>query len=79
MHLMRISIICLFLITFSILLSNQQAFADDITLTSNTINDKIILEIKNDRKSNVEIDSLRLWLSGDATFESFKTQKGWTG
>ena len=76
---MRISIICLFLITFSILLSNQQAFADDITLTSNTINDKIILEIKNDRKSNVEIDSLRLWLSGDATFESFKTQKGWTG
>ena len=79
MHILRISIICLFLVTFLILLSNQQVFADDITLTSNTVDNKTILEVKNDRKSNVNVDSIRIWLSGDATFESFKTQKGWTG
>ena len=79
MKLFRISIICLFLITFSLLLSNQQVFAENISVTSNTDQNKTILEVKNDRKSNVEVNSIRIWLSDNAMFESFKTQKGWTG
>jgi len=78
-NMLRIRIICLFLISFSIFLSSQLAFADDITVTSTTDNKQTILEIKNDRKSNVEINSVRIWLSDNAKFESFKTQKGWTG
>ena len=76
---LKIRITCLFLISFSILLSSQLAFADDITVTSTTDNQKTVLEIKNDRKSNVEINSIRIWLSDGAKFESFKTQKGWIG
>jgi len=79
MQILKISIICLFLVTFSILLSDQQAFAEDITITSNTVDKKTILEVKNDRKSNVEVDSIRIWLSDNQSFESFKTQKGWVG
>ena len=78
-NMLKIRITCLFLISFSILLSSQLAFADDITVTSTTDNKKTILEIKNDRKSNVEINSIRIWLSDNAKFESFKTQKGWIG
>jgi len=79
MKILKIGIICLFLVSFSILLSNQEAFAEDITVTSNTANSKTIIEIKNDRKSDVELDSIRIWLSGDESFKSFKTQQGWTG
>jgi len=80
MQVLRISVICLFLVTFSILLSNQQIFAEeDISITSNTIDNKTILEVKNDRKSTIEVDSIRIWLSNNESFESFKTQKGWTG
>ena len=79
MKILKIGIICLFLISFSILLSNQEASAEDITVTSNTSNSQTIIEIKNDRKSNVELDSIRIWLSGNESFKSFKTQQGWTG
>ena len=79
MKILKIGIICLFLVSFSILLSNQEAFAEDITVTSNTANGKTIIEIKNDRKSDVELDSIRIWLSGNESFKSFKTQQGWIG
>jgi len=79
MQVIKISIVCLFLVTFSILLSDQQVFAENITVTSNTIDNKIILEVKNDRKSSIEMDSIRIWLSDNQLFESFKTQKGWIG
>jgi len=79
MKILKIGIICLFLISFSILLSNQEAFAEDITVTSNTADSKTIMEIKNDRKSDVELDSIRIWLSGNESFKSFKTQQGWIG
>jgi len=79
MKILKIGIICLFLVSFSILLSNQEVFAEDITVTSNTANSKTIIEIKNDRKSDVELDSIRIWLSGNESFKSFKTQKGWIG
>ena len=79
MKILKIGIICLFLVSFSILLSNHEAFAEDITVTSNTTNSKTIIEIKNDRKSDVELDSIRIWLSGNESFKSFKTQQGWIG
>ena len=79
MKILKIGIICLFLISFSILLSNQEAFAEDITVTSSTANSQTIIEIKNDRKSDVELDSIRIWLSGNESFKSFKTQQGWIG
>jgi len=79
MKILKVGIICLFLVSFSILLSNQEAFAENITVTSSTANSQTIIEVKNDRKSDAELDSIRIWLSGNETFKSFKTQHGWIG
>jgi len=55
------------------------SFADEIIATSTGFEDSTILELKNSRGNTENIDTVRIWLSGDNEFKSFKTEEGWMG
>lgn len=68
------------LISSIILVSNfESGFADEIIATSTGFEDSIILELKNSRGNTANIDTVRIWLSEDNEFKSFKTEQGWKG
>ena len=51
--------------------------ADDVIVKSISFEKSTIIEFTNDGKE--EVDSFRIWMSGDYNFESFKTENGWLG
>jgi len=73
-------IFSIFLISSVILFSTfQNSSADEVIATSTGFEDSTILELKNSRGNEVNVDSVRIWLSGDNEFKSFKTEQGWMG
>ena len=70
----------LLLVSSVIFVSNfETSFAEEIIATSTGFEDSTILELKNSRGNNANIDTVRIWLSGDNEFKSFKTEEGWMG
>ena len=70
----------LVLISSIILLSSfENSFADEIIAESIGFENSTILELKNSRGNIASIDSVRIWLSGENEFKSFKTEEGWMG
>ncbi|MDC0041423.1 hypothetical protein OAJ50_01715 [Candidatus Nitrosopelagicus sp.] len=68
------------LISSIIFVSNfGTSFADEVIATSTGFEDSTILELKNSRGNTANIDTVRIWLSGDNEFKSFKTEEGWIG
>lgn len=68
------------LISSIIFISNlENSFADEIIATSTGFENSTILELKNSRGNSDSIDSVRIWLSEENEFKSFKTEKGWMG
>ena len=69
------------LIISSIILVSSfgSSFADEIIATSTEFEDSAILELKNSRGNTVDISIVRIWLSGENEFKSFKTEQGWMG
>ena len=59
--------------------SFENSFADEVIATSTGFEDSTILELKNSRGNTAEIDTVRIWLSGNNEFKSFKTEEGWMG
>ena len=55
------------------------SYADEVIATSTGFEDSTILELKNNRGNTESIDTVRIWLSGDNEFKSFKTEQGWMG
>ena len=73
-------IFSLLLISSIVFVSGFNAsFADEIIATSTGFEDSTILEIKNNRGNTASIDMVRIWLSGENEFKSFKTENGWMG
>ena len=73
-------IFSIFLISSVVLVSSvENSFADGVVATSIGFEDSTILELKNSRGNTVEVDSIRIWVSGDNEFKSFKTEQGWIG
>ena len=65
----------LLLISSIVLISSvQNSFADDVIATSTGFENSTILELKNSRGNSANIDSVRIWLSGENEFKSFKTE-----
>jgi len=64
---------------FSIILITfpSNAYGEEITVKSIALEETTILELTND--SEVEVNTLRIWLGADFSFKSFKTEKGWIG
>jgi hypothetical protein len=74
-------ILCVAIFSASILiLSDQPIHAEGpITVSSIGLDSTSIIEFKNSIDNNFNIDSVKIWLSKDNSFKSFKTEKGWTG
>ena len=73
-------IFSVFLISSVILVSSvQNGFADEVVATSIGFENSVILELKNSRGNTANIDSVRIWLSDNNEFKSFKTEEGWLG
>ena len=61
-------------------INEQSAYGEEvITVKSSSLDNSSILELKNNRGGDANIDSVRIWLSQDNSFKSFKTENGWTG
>ena len=70
----------LLLISSVIFVSNfDTSFADEVIAVSTGFEDSTILELKNSRGNTADIDMVRIWLSGENEFKSFKTENGWMG
>jgi len=73
-------IFSIFLISSLVLVSSvQNSFADEVIATSLGFEDSTILELKSSRGNEANINSVRIWLSEDNEFKSFKTEQGWMG
>ena len=59
--------------------SFQSSFANEIIATGTGFEDSSILELKSNRGNTANIDTVRIWLSGENEFKSFKTEQGWIG
>ena len=59
--------------------SFESSFADEVIATSSGFENSSILELKNSRGNTANIDTVRIWLSQDNEFKSFKTENGWIG
>jgi len=62
---------------FSIALVSIPSYAEEISVESIALDETTIMELIND--SNVDINTFRVWLGSEFSFESFKTEKGWVG
>ena len=71
-----LSIFLIFSIAVISNLSNGYA-ADEIIVNSIAFEKSTIIEFTND--GDEEINSFRMWLGSDYSFESFKTENGWVG
>ena len=61
-------------------ISDYIAYAEnEIIVNSIGFENSTVLEFKNSRGNNTEIDSVRIWLGDGNSFQSFKTEKGWMG
>ena len=75
-----ILVFSLLLISSVIIVSNfGTSFADEVIATSTGFEHSTILELKNSRGNMANIDTVRIWLSEDNEFKSFKTEEGWIG
>ena len=76
-----LSILCILALAVTIFAINEQsAYAEEaISAKSVSLDNSSILELKNNRGSDFNIDSVRIWLGQDNSFKSFKTENGWTG
>jgi len=70
----------LLLISSVMIISNiESGFADEVIATSTGFEDSTLLELKNSRGNIASIDTVRIWVSGENEFKSFKTEEGWMG
>ena len=75
-----VALFSLLLISSIVLISSfESSFADEIIATSTGFESSTILELKNIRGNTANIDTVRIWLSEENEFKSFKTEQGWIG
>ena len=65
------------LFSISLMLIPSNVFAEEINVKSLGVDKTTIITITNEASKDVK--TFRIWLSQNISFESFKTEKGWTG
>ncbi|MBU12998.1 MAG: hypothetical protein CMH71_01285, partial [Nitrosopumilales archaeon] len=53
--------------------------AETISVNAKNLDNTIIIEFSNSPNNTSEIKTIKVWLGGDKTFKSFKTESGWGG
>jgi len=62
-----------------ILPSSEITAAETISANAKNLDNTIIIEFSNSPNNTSEIKTIKVWLGGDKTFKSFKTEHGWGG
>ena len=57
--------------------SDLNSIIQGVNIKSFALEETVIIEFTND--SDMVINTVRIWLEGDASFKSFKTEEGWFG
>ena len=70
-----LSIILLFSITLMTIPTN--VYGAEVNVKSFSLEETTIITVENN--SNENVNTFRIWLGSDFTFQSFKTEKGWVG
>ena len=65
------------LFSISLILTPLNGYAEEINVKSVGVDKTTIITLTNDGSKDVK--TFRIWLSQDANFQSFKTEKGWIG
>ena len=65
------------LFSISLMLIPSNGYAEEINVKSVGVDKTTIITLTNDASKDVK--TFRIWLSQNASFESFKTEKGWVG
>ena len=65
------------LFSISLMLIPSNAYAEEINVKSLGVDKTTIITLTNEASKDVK--TFRIWLSQNASFESFKTEKGWIG
>jgi hypothetical protein len=65
------------LFSISLILTPLNGYAEEIDVKSVGLDKTTIITLTND--GSKEVKTFRIWLSQDANFQSFKTEKGWIG
>ena len=53
--------------------------AETISVNAKSLDNTILVEFSNSPNNTSEIKTIKVWLGGDKTFKSFKTESGWGG
>ena len=62
---------------FSIAFISIPSYAEGVSVKSIALDETTVIELTNN--SDVDINTLRIWLGSDFSFKSFKTEKEWVG
>jgi len=73
----RIFLSVIILFSISLILTPLNGYAEEIDVKSVGLDKTTIITLTNDGSKDVK--TFRIWLSQDANFQSFKTEKGWIG
>jgi len=73
----RIFLSVIVLFSISLILTPLNGYAEEIDVKSVGLDKTTIITLTNEGSKDVK--TFRIWLSQDANFQSFKTEKGWIG
>ena len=59
--------------------SSEITAAETISVNAKNLDNTILVEFSNSPNNTSEIKTIKVWLGGDKTFKSFKTESGWGG
>ena len=62
-----------------VLPSSEITAAETISVNAKNLDNTILVEFSNSPNNTSEIKTIKVWLGGDKTFKSFKTESGWGG
>ena len=78
----KLNFIVVLLAVVSILVvlpSSEITAAETISVNAKSLDNTILVEFSNSPNNTSEIKTVKVWLGGDKTFKSFKTESGWGG
>ena len=78
----KVNFIIILLAVVSLLVvlpSSEITAAETISVNAKNLDNTIIIEFSNSPNNTSEIKTIKVWLGGDKTFKSFKTEHGWGG
>ncbi|SVA63764.1 uncharacterized protein METZ01_LOCUS116618, partial [marine metagenome] len=78
----KVNFIIILLAVVSLLVvlpSSEITAAETISVNAKNLDNTILVEFSNSPNNTSEIKTIKVWLGGDKTFKSFKTESGWGG